>query len=1425
MALQGPDGARLNPEEADNFEEIEKQFAVKVVEHMSTYWSILEKLPGSKLRLTKYDDEIHEHFTREFPDFDLTATIDEDAMKSKDGKEKWRNFVNQYEKKIEDFNFGTMLRASAATEYGEQETIFAVRMQFYAIEIARNRAGLNDWIYEKAQKEKSSGLERLGSDDGMDDDDEPTKQPDGHTRDAPGDAVEEIPPAKWSSLFFFMTRSNMPCLIAGILASFIAGAVVPATAYLTGKLFDGFTDHASGKTTNGDFYSHQKKYILYLAAASAGSWIFHACEFIFWLAFGELQAKSARDRLFHGLLRKDIEWYDMRKNGIGAMLPRMQAQIRDLQLGASQPFGIVVNAFAQTILSLAEAFYYNWKLALVTLSPFPVLIVIMVVVGNFMQRNIIRQQEKLGTVQKYTQNAFSAIETVKCFNGQDIERDKYMKGIREAAVFYFREAHASGIQMGASAAISAAMFVAGFYYGGTLIADGSMSAGDVVTTFFAATGAVQGLAMVLPLMLVLEKGRTAGTTLRMIMAEVEGGTESRRLSHGMDARPTKCEGSIEVRHATFAYPTRREALALDDVSMSIAAGEMTFLIGKSGSGKSTISQLLMRFYALDQGTIHLDGHALDSLNAHWLRSNITLVEQTSTLFNDTVFRNIAFGRQGHEDVSRQEVMEAIEFALLQMTITDMPNGLDTQVGFKGGALSGGQRQRMALARARLRDTPILILDESTSALDVISRQLMMDAIRQWRKGRTTIIITHDISQILPDDYAYILENGRLVQEGYRKHMELMRDTPFQDFLAPDQQADALSDQQSEAGTANEMSFDEGYPASPTSIYSTDEPQHNHNIHDPLDELLNRGENKRTTFLPAATDMSPYPIGGVFGRQTMRYSPHVDFYPSTMSSPGESTGIKKQQDWSTISSQFSPDTSYPGGSRVSVMLEKIVQQGRMAANSRLDTQGAPHKRRTPGDAEAAMAALNGDTEKQVKGEDRKRNQEVSLRGVLSTVWPNIGWSAKVVLLAGFYGASVHAVATPMTSYMLSKLMDTYSHPKHSQHKQLVYSMVMLGIAGIDAFHTWLMRFAIGCVAQLWVDNHRDKAVKCILDQSKDFFDQEENAVSRLCDVLDRNSEMTRELLANFAGLGYLAVLMCTVSIIWAIAVSWKMTLIALAVTPYVMGVTRIFTRVSGKWEKASNDATEDASAIFSETFTNIKTVRALTLEDHFRTKYVAATDHGLVVGLLRSFHTGFFFGLSDSAGNFATTIIFYVGTKLVISGTSVPDVVMVVVMLLFAITQLAVILECIPQVNASQDSAARLLRLANLPRTSHEHLGDTRITTVGAIAFEHLSFAYPRRPDHTISTPSLRSLIVPVPQTPTLFPATVADNITYGLPPDSPHTTRPAIAHAARRAGIHDFIASLPAGYDTPLGDGGTTLSGGQAQRVAIARALVRVPPS
>ncbi|EMC94702.1 hypothetical protein BAUCODRAFT_124301 [Baudoinia panamericana UAMH 10762] len=1175
-----------------------------------------------------------------------------------------------------------------------------------------------------------------------------TTEKDDHASDSPdkteygeGNAPSATP---WKALFFFTTSANLPVLICGVICSAIAGAANPVQSFLIGRLFEGFTQYASGAWTTITLMQEQKKHVLYLVAVAGGSWIFHSLEFMLWLTFGELQAKSARDRLFHGLLERDIEWYDMRKNGIGALLPRLQTQIRDLQLATSQPLGLLFSAAAQCLLCLGEAFFYQWKLTFVILSTVPVIIVLFGLLARIMQAAITQQQEKLGEAQKCTTSAFTAIETVKCFNGQTLERQKYMTKVREAGNWYLKVARASGLQMATGVFFASAMFVQGFYYGGVLIRNGEATVARVIITFLGAIGAFQALQMILPQVINLEKGRRAGTTLRAVMAEVQRGSNVWQKP-GLHS-PSTCRGEISITNLSFAYPSRSDHLALDDVSMLIPAGEMTFLIGRSGSGKSTISQLLMGFYRVTSGELAVDGIPVHALDTEWLRSNIALVEQQSFLFSDTVFRNIAFGRKDYSEVSKSEVMAAAEFALLQLMITDMPNGLDTLVGYDGGSISGGQRQRMALARARLRDTPILLLDESTSALDHISRALMMDAIRLWRRGKTTIVITHDISQIQPEDYVYLLEHGKLVQEGYRKHLEKLKDTPFQDLLPEDFRAKAIR-----------------------------------------------------------------AVGSEHSRQPLSMSAVLD----------------------------------------------LAESGKKPVVDR----GINH-------VQADVA----------------NTHNWGLSRILGTIWPNASASGKLMILAGFYGCTVHAIATPVFSYILAKLLGTYAMPHGEGRKQLIYALIILTVSALDAAHTGLQRFLLGQVGQHWVDSFRDRAVKRVLDQPKAFFDDEQNSVSHLVDCLDRNAEAMRELLGTFTALAFIALIMCAISVVWALSAQWKMTLIALSVGPYILGVSRLFAAVSARWETRSNDAAEIASSIFTEVFTNIKTVRALALESHFKDKYIRATNHALVVGFQRSFYTGFFFGLSDSAVSFANALVFYIGTWLVCRGTAVNDVIQVIVMLMFALANISVILECIPQVGSSRDAASRLLRLAHLPQDSHEHLGDTRVESVGEILFNNLRFAYPSRPARTVlnrinlrlhpgvstaivgesgsgkstiatllldiwntaqmpetdaaaageliicgrdittlSTPSLRTAIVPVLQNPTVFAATVAENITYGLPTGSPYCSEVVIIDAAQRAGIHDFINSLPLGYDTPIGDGGMGLSGGQAQRVAIARALVRNP--
>jgi ATP-binding cassette subfamily B (MDR/TAP) protein 1 len=1291
--------------------------------------------------------------------------------------------------------------------------------------------------------------------------------------------------APWRALFAFTTRRQIPMIIAGIITAALAGAASPANNLIVGKLYGGFTDYASGKLDKDEFMRLETKYVIYLVGIAAGSWLLHTLDFAIWVAFGELQAKSARDRLFYGLLDKDIEWYDMRKNGIGALLPRLQAQIRELQLATAQPMGGLVLASSTAILNLVQAFVVSWSLTLVTLATVPVIGVLLVMCSNGMQANITKQQEHLAKAQMYTTNAFASIDTVKCYNGQEIEREKYTKTIEKAAWWYAWVAHASALQLGLVVLLSVSMFVQGFYYGGVLIHRGDIDVSDVITTFFSAIGAFTAIQSNLPQMIVFEKGRTAGATLRLIMSQVLQTSGSKR-GEGLLA-PATCLGNIDVKNLTFAYPQRPDQPALRDVTLYLKGGEMTFLIGRSGSGKSTIAQLLMCFYTASQGQIAVDGVPLESLDTAWLRSNITLVEQTSLLFNDTIFRNIAFGRKDHADVTKAEVTEAAEFALLQLMISDMPDGLNTAVGFKGGSLSGGQRQRMALARARLRDTPVLILDESTSALDQISRSLMMDAIRRWRKGKTTIIITHDIGQILDNDYMYLLEEGRVVQEGHRKQLQSMKGTPFQGFLKEEDQAPATPN-----SLTKTMSYESR--ASSSSLDSFSNYGGSSSFFDPLDAALKAGEKNaaaanRRSFLPSVLQEGG-PVPGLLQRRgttsaapwlRMGLTPEVESpaktnrqsYIEPPKSPGESPITPT---WSNTPKRWT------------AAMEKLVDQtGTFAANARRRSMAVTRVRRpletdtpnetAPDGPEAALAALEAnEIEVEIKGTGK-----MTLMDILRTLWPSLTWKEKMWLVLGLWGATVHAVSTPGFAFVVSKLIGTYTVPAGQKNNALLYAMIVLVIAILDGVHTYAYRMALECISQSWVDFIRADAFGRILDQEREFFEKNENGTSRLTQSLDRNAEEMRNLVGRFAALVWIAAFMSIITVIWSLASQWKMTLIALAICPYIYGTLRVFASVSEKWENRCNDAAEDAGAIFDETFTNIKTVRALTLEPYFLEKYIQTTKRALNMGLQRAMYCGLLYGLSDSSSELSTAMIFYVGAVIVKSGASVTSVVMVFTLLIFSLTNVGQILAFIPQVSASKDTAIRLLRLAQLPKDSHEHLGDTRVTTVGEIIFEDLNFAYPTRPDalvlrninlvlhpgtttaivggsgsgkstianlllnlystasmpnsrvgdlsfggrdmEHIYTPSLRSLIVTVSQTPTLFAATAGENISYGLPPGSPNATAESIAHAARQAGIHEFITSLPQGYNTHIGDGGLGISGGQAQRISIARALVRKP--
>lgn len=890
------------------------------------------------------------------------------------------------------------------------------------------------------------------------------------------------------------------------------------------------------------------------------------------------------------------------------------------------------------------------------------------------------------------------------------------------------------------------------------------------------------------------------------------------------------------------------------------------MIGRSGSGKSTLGQLLVRFYQPASGLIQLDGNSLQDLDVHWLRQQVTLVEQHSVLFNDSIRRNIALGIPDQR-VGSAEIMSVVSFAMLQQMIHDLPDGIDTELGTQGNSLSGGQRQRMALARARLRDSRILVLDESTSALDYITRSNILQSIRSWRAGRTTIVITHDITQILPEDFVYVMDKAQVVQQGTRRTMEVELDSPFHNFINDPERDDFSNSEEDDldddvydlVGLYEDSKIGLKTPSRPSSAVLRQSGIFSPFMHADMNGSFSSSRRVSRDFSKEiATDSvkkPPRPLT-VVDQVTEQASPRQIPLPLSAASDRPDT----------VSSQVSklrPISFAPSAPTRILKRQSVLEE--------------PSFRKT---FRAKMARRK---ERRLREEISTDSiQELSIYGVLRTVWPLVDWTTRLALIGGLVCSLIHSAATPVFAYTLSLLFSTFYSIGNQRGLAQKYSLSILGIAAADGVAEYGFNFLFEVSAQKWATALRNESLKRILLQPREFFDQEENSVGRLAECLDNFAEEARNLPGRFLCILIIMVFTVAIGIIWAFAICWKLVLVAMGCLIVMFFITRVFHSISTRWEKRCNSASEVVGRILEETFVNIRTVRCLVLEDHFRNKYTNATSAALATGTKRAIYTGSIYGLNYSSAAFVTAFLIWWGGYLVSKKQfTSTDIITTFNVLMLSVSHANHIGFYIPQINVSKSAASRLMRLARLPQDSQELSGTEQLFTAGDIAFDNVNFSYPTRKNHQVlhnvsfdiqkgsctaivggsgsgkstiaalilklyqtgtkpsrfnpdisvskrdvkvlHTLTLRSRIAVVSQTPLLFPGTITENIIYGLDLSNSLTSDENVRAAAFAAGCEDFIDSLPFGYRTIVGDGGTGLSGGQAQRIAIARALVRSP--
>lgn len=443
------------------------------------------------------------------------------------------------------------------------------------------------------------------------------------------------------------------------------------------------------------------------------------------------------------------------ENRVGELMSRISSDVAQLQSVFSFTLLSFFRQIFILIIGVTLLLITTTKLSLIMLATFPVVVVGALFFGKYLRKLSKNRQKELAETNVVVEESLQNIKSVKSYTNESYETGRYGSRIDALVGISLKLAR---VRAAFSTFIVVLLFGGMFFVlwmGANFVASGQMSIGELVS-FIAYTGFIGGAIAGL------------GNFYSEIISAI-GGTERIRdilnkpseLDIESDAS-LKLYGDIQYRNLRFSYPTRPEFEVLKGINLDIKQGSKIALVGQSGGGKSTIVQLLMRYYPVEQGRIEVDGQQHDQYDIKAYRNNIAIVPQEIMLFGGTLKENILYGKP---DATDEELIRAAKLANCYSFIQAFPDQFETAVGERGVKLSGGQKQRVAIARAILKNPSILILDEATSALDTESERLVQDALENLMQGRTSIIIAHRLSTIKNVDKIYVLEEGRIIEQG------------------------------------------------------------------------------------------------------------------------------------------------------------------------------------------------------------------------------------------------------------------------------------------------------------------------------------------------------------------------------------------------------------------------------------------------------------------------------------------------------------------------------------------------------------------------------------------------------------------------------------------------------------------------------------
>ena len=558
-----------------------------------------------------------------------------------------------------------------------------------------------------------------------------------------------------AGIYKFILPYKWPFTV-GIIALLLSSVMLLAFPYLSGQLLDVAAGNTSALSDN----------INAIALALLGVFVVQSIfSFIRVYTFAQVNEKSTADirlALYSKLMSLPMVFYDRHRTG--ELISRITSDVSLLQ----NTFSVTLAEFLRQTLTLLVGVgiiaFMAPKLTGFMLATFPILIVAALFFGRYIRKLAKLTQDQLAASNVIVEETLQAVQAVKSFTSEWFEIKKYNKSLNDVVKTALRTAVFRGLFISFVVFVLFGGIVAVIWYGASLVQQGEITIGELIsfilyTTFIG--GSIAGLGDMYG-----QLQRAFGASER-ILSILEEENEVDPEAYYRRQPDLSIQGSIALENVSFAYPSRADVTVLKNISFSIGQGEKVALVGHSGAGKSTITQLLLRFYEAGQGRILVDGQDIRQYDISAYRKHIGIVPQEVLLFGGTIHENIAYGRQG---ATLDEIREAARLANALEFIKSFPDGMETRVGERGVKLSGGQRQRIAIARAILKNPEILILDEATSSLDAESESLVQQALDTLMENRTTIIIAHRLATIRKVDTIYVLGGGQIVESG--SHEEL-----------------------------------------------------------------------------------------------------------------------------------------------------------------------------------------------------------------------------------------------------------------------------------------------------------------------------------------------------------------------------------------------------------------------------------------------------------------------------------------------------------------------------------------------------------------------------------------------------------------------------------------------------------------------------